>query len=131
MIKDEIDKLKHNEVFKRIYSKWRMRRQRDKTISLEMAQSGALWEYGEKTKEQNTTQTEDTPDPENYYVRIGGRTYSNKEWKELMALQKRLADTSINPSPEWELLTVNYLKRMFKEDEKKPHKDRSVDLWDE
>jgi len=128
MIKSEILKLKHNDIFKKIYSKWRMRRFRDKTLTLEMIQRGALWEYGELMKQQNTQQTNDE-DPNDYYVMVHGKSMLNSEWKKLMELQRVKADTSINPSPDWELQTVHYLQKMFQGDKEKPHKDRSVDLW--
>jgi len=120
-------------MFQRIYRKHLKRRNRsgDK-ISLEKCRESALLEYY-TLKE--ATKYEQKP-PENteeldFYVRVGGRTYLNSEWKALMETQARLANTDLNPSPCWEDLTTHYLQRMFIQDKSPPKKKRTVNIWEE
>jgi hypothetical protein len=127
-LKQQVDKLRQNPLFSKIYAKHRQRRVRSKgKISLERTQLNALKEFLQ-TFEQETTNTKTLETDNDYYILVAGKSMLNSEWKRLIQTQKELGDVLVNPSPNWELRHIHYLKSLFRKDEK-PHKDKSVDLW--
>lgn len=129
-LKTQVDKLRSNPLFSKIYAKHRQRRVRSKCkISLERTQLNALKEYVSllRTYEQEAPNIKETLDND-YYVLINGKSRLNSEWQRLKQTQREMGDTKINPSPNWELRHIHYLKNLFR-DKDKPHEDKSVNLW--
>ena len=116
MIKDEILKLKNNDVFKKIYSKWRMRRFRDPTLTLEMIQRASLMEYEEHLK-YNTPYTTPTsePEPNEYYVVVNGKSMLNSTWRKMIETQKIKGVTE--PEQRDDDPIRDYLLSLFRDEE--------------
>jgi hypothetical protein len=117
-IEDTIKKLRNDRIWNLVYNKWKKRRSRNKEkLSLRRCREKALIEYytlKEQVKYDN--KTPENIEPLDYYVMVGGKPMLNSEWQKLIQLQKELGDTKINPSPNWELQSIHYLKSLFRDD---------------
>ena len=134
-LKTQVDKLRSNPLFSKIYAKHRQRRVRSNgKISLEKCQLNALKEFVERLRElEMGIEDLDTTEQNNdFHVMIAGEPMLNSEWKRLIQTQKEMGDVSLNPSPNWELRHIHYFKRLFRDDYgERKGKDKSVNIWEE
>ena len=134
-LKQVVKRLRKDMVFQRIYAKHKKRHSRhEDTITLEDARKGALLEFytlKEQIKyEQKPPEHSEREEKPDFYVVINGKSMLNSEWRRLIQEQKRVGDTKVFPSRHPDSYVYVYLKSLFKNDDK-PHRDKTVDLWDD